>query len=306
MKCRAAAQAKSRTLSAVKRQVSVGYSVGGRDDHVGRHGQAHVETAVLEVELALAEVLLRVPAPHVVVDRHARIPLRHLVDRRPVDVFHAHPAAVGTEREGPAQLQHLAASGRERPGQIDPHDRAIHQVWQRRRRRRLPSSRRGDRRLAHLEQAHRHLGPLGAEPRVLPEHPVPAALVVEQVLIELQPHVAERVGRVVGVGDPLLAPNRARGCVERGANDIIGALLPVRRPRLAAAGADRRRRGQVQPLEPRRGAGITGRGALRGERLGEERHEQAKGTRSHGTRPPAGDEIAAAALSPPSRERGPG
>ncbi len=31
MKCRAAAQAKSRTLSAVKRQVSVGYSVGGRE-----------------------------------------------------------------------------------------------------------------------------------------------------------------------------------------------------------------------------------------------------------------------------------
>ena len=31
MKCRAAAQAKSRTLSAVKCQVSVGYWVGGRD-----------------------------------------------------------------------------------------------------------------------------------------------------------------------------------------------------------------------------------------------------------------------------------
>ena len=76
---------------------------------------------------------------------------------------------------------------------------------------RAPASPRaaGHGRLADLEQADRHLGALGAEPRVLAEHPEAAALAVEQVLVELQPDVAQRVGRVVGVGDPLLAADRA-------------------------------------------------------------------------------------------------
>ena len=64
-----------------------------------------------------------------------------------------------------------------------------------------------------LSSRDRHLGALGAEPRVLAEHPVAAALAVEQVLIELQPDVAQGVGRVVGVGDPLLAPDRAAASV---------------------------------------------------------------------------------------------
>src|SRR5205809_7770016 len=43
------------------------------------HGDRKVDVAVLEIELALAEVLLGVPAAHVVVDGEARIPLRDLV-----------------------------------------------------------------------------------------------------------------------------------------------------------------------------------------------------------------------------------
>src|SRR6266508_2672421 len=43
------------------------------------HGDRKIDVAVLEIELALAEVLLRVPAAHVVVDGEARIPLRDLV-----------------------------------------------------------------------------------------------------------------------------------------------------------------------------------------------------------------------------------
>src|SRR5439155_15634898 len=44
-----------------------------------RHGDRHVEIAVLEVELALAEVRLGVPAAHVVVYRYPRVPLRDLI-----------------------------------------------------------------------------------------------------------------------------------------------------------------------------------------------------------------------------------
>src|SRR6266508_3645556 len=49
------------------------------NDEPTRHGDREVDVAVLEIELALAEVLLRVPAAHVVVDGEARIPLRDLV-----------------------------------------------------------------------------------------------------------------------------------------------------------------------------------------------------------------------------------
>ena len=49
-------------------------------DHVAaRHGDGEVDVAVLEVELALAEVLLGVPAADVVIDCHTGEPLRDLV-----------------------------------------------------------------------------------------------------------------------------------------------------------------------------------------------------------------------------------
>ena len=51
------------------------------DGVAGRRGDGVVEVAVLEIELALAEVRIGVPAADVVVDRHARIPLRDLVER---------------------------------------------------------------------------------------------------------------------------------------------------------------------------------------------------------------------------------
>ena len=136
---------------------------------------------------------------------------------------------------------------------------------------------------AHLEQAHGHLGALGAEPRVLAEDPEAAALAVEQVLVELEPHVAEGVRRVVRVADPLLAPQRSGARIERRADDVIGALLPVLRPRHPAAGADAVRRGQLEPPKHR---GVRGAGGRAGRLLACQRRrpEQAgneEGRESH-------------------------
>ena len=54
---------------------------GRGHDVAGRHRDGEVVVAVVEVELALAEVGLGVPAAHVVVDGDARIPLGELVQR---------------------------------------------------------------------------------------------------------------------------------------------------------------------------------------------------------------------------------
>src|SRR5258706_5079525 len=57
----------------------VGQLPGAGDNEAARYGDRKVDVAILEIELALAEVLLAVPAAHVVVDGEARIPLRDLV-----------------------------------------------------------------------------------------------------------------------------------------------------------------------------------------------------------------------------------
>ena len=57
----------------------VGQPPRGGDDEATRHGDRKVDVAVLEIELSLAEVLLGIPAAHVVVDGETRIPLRDFV-----------------------------------------------------------------------------------------------------------------------------------------------------------------------------------------------------------------------------------
>ena len=93
------------------------------DDVVRRYGQRYVETAVLEVELSSADVGLVVPAAHVVVDRHARIPLSELVER--AVATHAARPVVG-HREAPADVEVEELARLERPRQVDPHRRARH------------------------------------------------------------------------------------------------------------------------------------------------------------------------------------
>ena len=86
---------------------------------------------------------------------------------------------------------------------------------------------------------------------VLVHDPITAAVGVEQVLVQLEPDIAQRVGGVVGVGDPLLAANRAGRGIERRADDVVHPLLPVVGTGRAAAGADGVCGGQLQPAKRR-------------------------------------------------------
>ena len=52
-----------------------------RHDVAGRNGDGQLEIAVLEIELALAEIRLGVPPAQVVVDAYSRIPLCELEQR---------------------------------------------------------------------------------------------------------------------------------------------------------------------------------------------------------------------------------
>ena len=194
---------------AVSTSVRIPQHAGGGHDHVGRHREAHVEAAVLEVELALAVVLLGVPAADVVVDREAGIPLRHLVGDAAVDLLDAHPVAVGSEGKRPARCREpacaLGGRGRARSTFIT-----------------VPLTRYGScaAGAAGRPRAAATAGWATLRIRTPPSAPpvpkrlrgskilAPAALAVERVLVQLEPEIAQRIGRVVAVGDPLLAADR--------------------------------------------------------------------------------------------------
>ena len=157
MKLGAAAQATSRTLFAEKRQVSVAplgddghrrigaqrsresLALGCRqhlerirepsgpgDDESPRDRDREIDVAVLEVELALAEVLFRIPAAHVVVDCEARIPLGDLIQPPLCELFASHAiGAVLRHLERVADLERRDASRRKRAAQIDAHRGAV-------------------------------------------------------------------------------------------------------------------------------------------------------------------------------------
>ncbi len=142
-------------------------------------------------------------------------------------------------------------------GEVHPHDGAVHQIVELGRGARGTAARGRGRGLRHLEDPYATFRTARPEPAPGIEDPGAPSLAVERVLLEVQPQVAEGIRRVVGVGNPLLAPDRAGRRVERGANDVVHPLLPVVGPRRAAAGADRVGRGQLEPPEGRRigGAG---------------------------------------------------
>src|SRR6266536_3504098 len=250
---------------------------GGGDDVAARHGDRDVEIAVLEIELALPQVLLGVPAAYVVVDRHPRIPLGDLVQpaARVLLAAHAVGAVLGdlevvgdVERDGPSR--------RERPVQLGAQHRAVHRRVQR-----LDAGRgapRGARPREHLAERFDRVAAHEArarEARVGGVDRGAAAVGAVDVLVHLQPQIAERVGRVVGVADRLAARDRVRRRVERRADHVVGALLPVAWPRLARAFAQQGRRRQRETAE-RRGVGAAGREARGSGRRGllERREEQ--------------------------------
>ena len=84
--------------------------------------------------------------------------------------------------------------------------------------------------LRRLRGSHPPLKPLVL---ILTEYEEAAALVVEKILVHLQPDVPERVGRVVGVGDLLRPDNALGGVIKLDINVIINFLLPVSVPRRA-------------------------------------------------------------------------
>ena len=90
----------------------IGQRTRRRHHKPGRHGQTHIEVAILEVELSRAEKGERIPAVYVVVDGHARIPLAQLVELRSDP---PHPtAAVGRNRKMPGDVERDAEIGSER------------------------------------------------------------------------------------------------------------------------------------------------------------------------------------------------
>jgi len=62
-------------------------------------------------------------------------------------------------------------------------------------------------------------------------------VVPEPVLVELQPDVAERIRRVVRIGDRLRTRDAPRVFVEADLDPVVGALLPVLRAGCAGRGA---------------------------------------------------------------------
>src|SRR5205809_7913557 len=146
--------------------------------------------------LPLAEVLLGIPTAYVVVHRHARVPLRDLVQPAARVPFppHAVGAVLGDlERVSELEARHLPRP--ERPVEIHTHHRAVQGGGERRLARlpaRAPPPDRPDvgDRVPALEPAAR-------ETRIRRVDGGATAVGAVNVLVELQPQIAERVRRLV-------------------------------------------------------------------------------------------------------------
>ena len=147
-----------RALRGGQHLVGVPQRAGRGDDHVGGHREADVEAAVLEVELALAEYCSVFQPRTSSYTAMPRVPLRHLVDGAPRRCPRR-PSGCCWRPKGNDQASSsmLLALGRQRPGEIHPHDGAVHQVGEGtaggRVRRGLRTAARG-----HLEDADAALG----------------------------------------------------------------------------------------------------------------------------------------------------
>ena len=237
-----------------------------RGDHmVGGDGEFDIVVAELERELAAVEELLVLPAGVVGVGGEAGEPLRQEVlvgvvlrevfvaaagaDRRFVD---------DVEREVEGQLHRLA--GLQRLREVDAHHGVVDGAAQR------PTRAVPHRAhlvavaavleglmAAHRREAEAVPGTAAVPPRARVRGDFGAArdrVVLEDVLVELQPEVGQRVGRPVDVGDRLRSGDAVQLLVELRLDAVVGALLPIARAgrsRCAAGDA----RGGEQGLELR-------------------------------------------------------
>ena len=104
-----------------------------------------------------------------------------------------------------------------------------------------------------------------APPRVGRVHRATLAARPVEILLERQPEQLQRVGRVVGVADAHRTAHRLRRGVEGGGERVVGPVLPVLRPRLAARRAINVRPRCVDPEDREKwivggGAGAAGPG----------------------------------------------
>ena len=251
---------------------------------------------------------------HVVVHRHPRIPLGDLVEA-PVA---PHPVgAVLGDVELVGQVEYRRRARGERGDELDVHhgvvDPELERLRRERPRRRLglgaqrspaPSRHgrtRGERALGEARdvEAARESG--AAEPALRGEQERTHAARPEQVLVELHPHEAEGIRRVVRVSDLLSGREPLRGGVERRLDGVVDALFPIAGTRGAVGAADAvRRRQRDRAEDPGVGHGGLQRGLkvewsdglsrgvrirlLGGEGAGRQREEEHEG--SHGA--PAG------------------
>ena len=197
------------------------------------------------------------PASRVVIGRHAREPLRHFEQGvLVVEDFIAGASAqhllfidavipVDPEDEVLARFQGLR--------QVDAHHGAVDNVLQRLAVRAfqgtdmeaaLEVAARED--AAQAFELHRlvarRFGPRLARRRRA--HAARVGIGLVDILVQLQPQVAEGVGRLVMVGDAAAAGDFAFGFVQGGAYRVVGALLPVSVARRAGGGAVGIRGGQ--------------------------------------------------------------
>ena len=94
----------------------------GRDDVSRRYRDRERVVAVVEVEFALAQIRLDVPAAHVVVDRDTRIPLRDF--EQCAIATHAVRAMLGNQKR-PRCLDRRRLSRRQRLGEVDLQQRFV-------------------------------------------------------------------------------------------------------------------------------------------------------------------------------------
>ena len=267
---------------------------GRGHDHVHRRVEADHEVAELEREL-LAHVVVDVPAVALRVGGQARIPVGDRVDRVLGVLLEQLVAGAGAvdadiaDRVAPGDREGEAPAGLERLGQVDAQHRAADRVAQRLGR--LAGGRDGADLIAAGEALAEHLVAQLAvallvllADRVGGADPQQLAVLGLGVLVELDPEVAQHVGRVVAVVDPLAARDSVLLLVEGGLDPVVDLLLPVAvawRPR-GGAGRPWGRELAVELAEERVAVGalLGAGGAAQAEE--EQQQEGARESGAHG------------------------
>ncbi len=199
----------------VERASSTHNVAGGDRDSVG-------EVAVLEIELTLPEVRLGVPSLQIVIHGDPRIPLRQLV-QRPVA---AHPIrAVHRHLKMPGDVEHRGGPGCQRLGQVRFELRAFRQ--------RMQGHSRSTSALHSLADEIEVIDLVAAveappaESRLLRKDQRVQRVGLERVLLDLEPDEPQGVRRMVGIAKMHLARQRVACRIQRRADVIVSAVLPV-------------------------------------------------------------------------------